>query len=245
MSRVPSRVLRQSAQRAEAAHAIDHLRAMTTRKPLPKPAMPGWLAKPVTITLAPPRKGQSGEAALRAWGVPWQLLPARDDQTGLTAGLELLVHQRDGGWGLLLLPPRPQIYSWAVRVSSHQGAAMYLAMLGHVAVHSQMPLSEALTLIGDLADIDPRKDQHPAHSSNTWMAVGIHAVDALEARLQPPRSLDDPPPSVGVLGGVVSQLAALRDRGADLSIREAELELERRITRRNGRVPVVGMGVAG
>lgn len=129
------------------------------------------IREPVQISLGGPRKGQSIEKVKAAWGIPL----AMDD-------LPSMVHMSRGGWRLLALPSRPEIYTYATKAAAHPDGPWYLYLLAECVLFSQYPLGEAVVIIRDLMGLDPRKDKYPQHWANDWAFAAVNTVNVWEAR---------------------------------------------------------------
>ena len=135
----------------------------------------------ITITLSGPWKGKDADFLLRKWGLP----PGLDWDA-----LDALAHHRAGGWNYLRLPPAHTIAAYVRKARSHPDAVAALLGLAKCAIFSQLDLADAMHLMRTLLRQCPHLDQ--AVLVHEWRALGVSAVNVLQARWPGGAGMRDP-----------------------------------------------------
>ena len=170
----------------------------------------GWNHPPVNVTLVGPWKNRERGKILHAWGVP-----------ASHHGLETFVHFRDGGWGVFELPAMGAVHAYIAKAHKHSDMVIYIDLLCRLLLHSQYTLSEALSVIVDLADADPKRVETPATRAQEWEYMGRYIIDVLQARM--PYLADVV--SVGDVRRVRSDITRLSNVVALMRVEAAEKQL--------------------
>lgn len=171
---------------------------------------PRWDREPAALALTGPRKtDDTREAILRRWGLPTVL-----------HDLDAMCLLPEGGWHVITLPPRVELYSWALKASTHPCGQPYLAALATVGIFSTFTLSEAAGFVVDCMNLDPVRKSSPRSSANVWIPIAITLVNVWQARQERFESRN-----VGDVGSLVESIAAIRDSAATKQIEQMERDL--------------------
>lgn len=171
------------------------------------------LDAPVRVVLGGPWKMRELPKVLSTWGLPGAI-------DGFEA-LDLLVHLSNGGYGILELPSMAKVYAYAAKAAKHSEAAAYLELLAAIALRSQLTLSEAASLIRELADMDWRRDRVPKEWAAGWAVRALRLVDTWQARTASGERIGD-------AIRLAEILHELRYDVADAQIRQLEIDIAKR-----------------